>query len=128
MIEIKLRDVLDSTNVLRELGQKPLKGRVAYNIAKILRQVENEFTLFNEARQKVIEKYGTKDENGKLKIDENTNEFVFEGENLKLVTDEINTLLDSSVSLNANRIQLSDIEELDFAPADLALLQDYIEE
>lgn len=128
MIEIKLRDVLDSTNVLRELGQKPLKGRVSYNIAKILRQVENEFTLFNDARQKVIEKYGAKDENGKLKIDEKTNEFVFEEENLKLVTDEINTLLDSSVSLNANKIQLSDIEELDFAPADLALLQDYIEE
>ena len=128
MIELKLRDLLDSMNVLRELGQKQLKGRTAYTVAKILRQVENEFSLFNETRQKLVNQYGAKDENGNLKINPETNEYIFEDENVEIVMNEINTMLDSNVSLNANKIKLSDIEDLDFAPAEMAMIDSYIEE
>ena len=128
MIELKLRDLLDSMNVLRELGQKQLKGRTAYTVAKILRQVENEFSLFNETRQKLVNQYGAKDENGNLKINPETNEYIFENENVETVMNEINTMLDSNVSLNANKIKLSDIEDLDFTPAEMAMIDSYIEE
>lgn len=128
MIDVKLRDLLDSMEVLKELGQKSLSGRTAYQIGKILRQVENEFNLFNEARGKVIDKYCTKDENGKPIINEETNEFTFSEENLKSTIEEVNNLLDSDVSLNANKISLADLESLDFTPTQMALLDVYIEE
>lgn len=127
MIEMKLKDVLDSMPVLKQLGERQLRGRVAYNIAKIMKQVENEFNLFNDARQQVIEKYGEKDDNGELKINEETNEYVFTPENLKSVSEELNMLLDQSVSINANKIKVEDLDTLGFTPVEMVAIEGYIE-
>lgn len=128
MIEITLKDLLDSAEVLRKLSQKQLKGKTAYNVARVLREVESEFNLFNETRQKIVQQYGEKDENGELKINTTTNEYVFSEENLKTITDEINNILGSTVNLNANKIGLDEIENVDFTPAEMMLIQSYIEE
>lgn len=128
MIELKLKEMLDSISVLRELAQKQLKGRVAYRVAKLLKKVEEEFTLFNDSRQKVVDTYGERDENGNLAINPETNEYVFSDENFKLVTDEINAILDNTVTINANKLQLTDIEDLDFTPAEMVALTPFIEE
>ena len=76
MIEIKLKAMLDSTDVLRNLAQKELNGRTAYNSAKLLKQIEEEFSIFNETRQKVVDKYVEHDENGNPKINDKTNSFI----------------------------------------------------
>ena len=128
MIEMTLREALDSTNVLQALGQKQLKGRVAYNVAKILRQVEIEFNLFNETRKKLVEKYGDKDENGNPKINPETNEYVFSGDNLKAVTDDINKTLDCNITINANKIKLDDLNDVQFTPSEIELIEGFIEE
>ena len=82
---MKLKNMLDTVGTLRGIAGKELRGRAAYNIAKIMKQVDNEFTLFNEARQKVVDKYGEKDENGNLKINADTNEYIFADKNLEAV-------------------------------------------
>lgn len=128
MIEVTLKQALDSVGILRSLSARQLKGRVAYNIAKIIKQVENEFNLFSETRQKVIETYGKKDEQGNLEINPETNEYVFEGDNLQKVMDELNGLLDSTVSINANKIDLNDLETISFTPTEMNELECFIEE
>lgn len=128
MIEITLKNLLDSTDVLKKLSQKPLKGRVAYNVAKILCKVEEEFNLFNETRHKIVEQYGEKDDNGELLINYETHEYIFSDENLTIVNEEISNILSSMVSLNVNKIELDDLENVDFTPAEMLLIQYYINE
>ena len=128
MIEITLKDLLDSTEVLKKLSQKQLKGKTAYKVARILREVESEFNLFDETRRNIVQQYGEKDENGNLKINMKTNEYIFSEENLKIVTDEINNILASNVNLNVNKIELNEIENIDFTPAEMMLIQAYVEE
>ena len=128
MIKMRLKDMLDTVGTLRGIASKELRGRAAYNIAKIMKQVDNEFTLFNEARQKVVDKYGEKDENGNLKINADTNEYIFADKNLEAVTKEINEILDSEVELNANKLTIDDLEDLKLTPTEMASIIELIEE
>ena len=73
MINTHLRNIVESADIMRELSNKSLKGRAAFRVARLLRELEKEFTLFNEKRMDLIKEYAQKDENGEMKSDENGN-------------------------------------------------------
>lgn len=127
MIVVKLSAILNSMNVLRELSTKPLKGRAAYQLGKIIKKADEEFALFNETRQGLIEQYAIKDENGEFVLDKNGS-YTFKGNDMKTFMDEIKSVMDSEVELNAAKVKLEDLEELSFTPAQMVLLEEFIEE
>ena len=47
MITVTVKEIMDSVEVMRSLSQKSLKGRVAYKVARMLRELDKELTLFN---------------------------------------------------------------------------------
>lgn len=127
MINIALRELVDSSEIMKKLSQKPLKGKTAYYTARLLREIDKELTLFNETRGNLIKKYGEKDENGELKIDENGN-CKFTSEEMDKFYFEMNDILNNIIELNANKIELNDLENLDFTPTEMILLEPFIEE
>ena len=127
MINITLRELVDSSDTMKKLSQKSLKGKIAYYIARLLREIDKELTLFNETRGTLIKKYGEKDENGELKIDENGN-CKFSPEATERFYSEMNDILNNVIELNANKINLNDLEELDFTPTEMIILEPFIEE
>jgi len=92
-----------------------------------LREVDKELTLFNETRSNLIKKYGEKDEKGELKIDENGN-CKFIPENIEKFYSEMDDILNNIIELNANKIELKDLENLDFTPIEMVVLEPFIEE
>lgn len=127
MINITLRELVDSSEIMKKLAQKSLKGKTAYYIARLLREIDKELTLFNETRGNLIKKYGEKDENGELKIDENGN-CKFLPEEMDKFYSEMNDILNDIIELNVNKIELNDLENLDFTPTEMILLEPFIEE
>ena len=127
MIKIKMKNLLDSTNILKELSTKELNGRAAYKLGKIIRKVDDEFALFNEAREKLIKQYAATDENGEYKLN-SRNEYTFEGDNMQKFVKEINELTGMMVEIDASPIKLDDIAELRFTPAQMVQLEAFIEE
>ena len=73
MIEITLSQLIDSVSVMQELAKKPMKTKAAFQVARLLREVEKEYTLFQEARKNLIEKYAERNADGGLKTDANGN-------------------------------------------------------
>ena len=126
MIEIKIQDLLNSTDALQKLSKMNLKARLAWQVAKLLKVVDEEMQDFNKTRVEVIRKYGNKDENGELITDEKGNCKV-EGENLGSFTKELNELTDTMLSLNVNRLKIKELEELDFTPAEMVQLEPFID-
>jgi hypothetical protein len=126
MIEIKLNDVIQSLKILKSISQKTLKGRVNFQLAKILRELNNEYNLFLKSREKLISKYGKK-ENGQLIIDEDGNYSINKNQlfNFNL---ELNELLDTKIDLNAEKIALKDIEDIDFTIEQMVALSPFIKE
>lgn len=126
MINITLEQLVNSTEGLRGLSQKTLKARPAYAVAKILKAAEAEITSFNETRMNLIRKYGEKNENNELKSDDNGNVRI-PPEVLDDFNKELQELLGTEIEINANKIRIDDIGDVEFTAAEMAQLDDFIE-
>ena len=112
---------------MRSLSSKPLRGRAAFKVARLLKKLEGELTTFNETRVKLIENYAKKDEEGQYVLNDH-NEYQFDAEKAQEFVGEINKLLNEEVQVEANPILLEEIEEIDFTPAEMAVLEPFMEE
>lgn len=126
MIKVKLEDLVNATDGLKGLSQKQLKARCAYAVGKILKSADTEIQSFNETRMELIKKYGEKDENGELKTEENGNVRI-PPEGLNDFSKELRELLDTEVEISANKIKMDDLGEVEFTPAEMAQLENFIE-
>lgn len=127
MITITLKEIIDGINVLKEVSMKQLPGRAAFQLARILREVEKEYTLFQKNRQALIEKYGEKGENGVLLLDEEQ-KYHINKEDILIFNKEIDDLINSLVGLNVNQISLEDLESETFTPQQMMVLEPFIED
>ena len=126
MIQVKLSDLVNSTETLQKLAQKDFKAKLAWSIARLLKAAEVEIQNFNDARVELIKKYGEKDENGELISDEKGNCKIVENF-VKEFNEELNELINSEVEINANKINIELLENIDFTPSEMAILEPFIE-
>ena len=63
MIEIKLGEIMSSMDTMQKLANVSFKGKTAFQIARILKKLDDEIKTFNDTRSTLIQKYGVKDEN-----------------------------------------------------------------
>lgn len=127
MIEITLSELMDSASVMQELAKKPMKTKAAFQTARLMREIEKEYSLFQESRKGLIDKYADKDENGEPKADENGN-YTVPKENIEEFNKELKEMLDQTLSLNVEPISLEDLGDADFTPADMMLLAPFMKE
>lgn len=126
MIKVKLEDLINATDGLKGLSQKQLKARCAYAVGKILKSADAEIQSFNETRMELIKKYGEKDENGELKTEENGNVRI-PPEGLNDFSKELRELLDTEIEISANKIKMDDLGDVEFTPAEMTQLENFIE-
>lgn len=126
MINVKISDLLNSTEVLQKLANKELKARLAWSVSKLLKAADKEISDFNEARMNLIKKYGEKDESGELITDEKGNCKITEG-SVSAFSVELNELMNTEVEINANKILIDDIGDLEFTPSEMTVLETFID-
>ena len=125
MITIKMQDLLNSTEILQKLSQKDFKAKLAWSIARLLKAAEKEIQEFNETRLNLIKKYGEHDEGGDLITDENGN-CKISPESVEQFTSELNELVNTEIEINANKIDIELLENTEFTPSDMSLLEPFI--
>ena len=126
MITVKISELLNSTETLQKLSQKDFKAKLAWSIARLLKAAEVEIQSFNDTRMNLIKKYGEKDENGELITDDKGN-CKIENDSMNEFTKELNELIEATVEINANKIKMELLEDLDFTPSDMAVLEPFVE-
>ena len=126
MIKVTIGELLNATEALQNLAKKELKARLALSISRILKNAEGEIQNFNDTRMNLIKKYGEKDENGELITTEDGNCKIPEDVATEF-SNELNSLLDETIEINANKMTLEQLENLDFTPKDMVMLEPFIE-
>ena len=127
MIELKIGQLLDSIETLKQLSGEPLKARVAFIVARIIKETDAEVTNYNETRTNLINKYGKKNEDGSLAVDAQNN-VQFDPADAPAFNTELNELLNTTITLTADKIKMDDLENLEFTPAEILTLEPFIEE
>ena len=126
MIKVKIAELLNSTDTLQKLSQKDFKAKLAWSVARLLKNAEKEIQEFNDTRMELIKKYGEKDDQGELITDEKGNCKILP-DSISEFTNELNELIETEIELNANKIDIDLLENIDFTPAEMALLEPFIE-
>lgn len=123
------RKIVNDSNFLATLTQKQLPVKVSYAIAKNISKIENELKIYNIERQKLIDKYCVKDEEGNNVIDEN-NQLIIADENMTDWNNAINELLDIEVEIDIHKFTKDDLfnSNCNITPAELMLIDYMIEE
>ena len=126
MIKIKLNDVVKSTETFNKIMQQSFKGSLAFKIARLARELDTEMKTFNEERQKIIQKYGNKDENGELIIDENGN-VKFDNANIEEINQDFSSLLETELEINADKLPMDSIDNFEITPQEMLNIEVFFE-
>ena len=128
-MKLTIRKILNDTNSLAAISQKQLPIKVSYAIAKNIKKLESELKIYNKEREKLIDKYCIKDDEGKNVIDENNNLKIAD-EHLEAWNKEINELMDIEVDIDIHKFNLDSLMcgNYDMTPAELMIIDYMIEE
>ncbi len=120
--------IVNDAAVLGAISQKNLPIKVSYAIAKNIAKIEAEIKVYNKERQKLIEKYSVKDEEGKPLIEDNSIKIA--PEHIEDWNRDIKELLEIENEIDIHKIQLHTLinSNCDFTPAELMLIDYMIEE
>ncbi len=127
MIEVTNGALVQCTPVLQRLTGKELKAKAAWQVAKLIKAAEKEISEYEEARMKLINKYGVKNEDGSVKIDGATSQYVIEDNSKATFNSEHKELAEAIVELPVNKLKIEDFDNVDFMPAELLVLEPFFE-
>lgn len=127
MIELTVQEMIDSIPTLRELSNRQLKSKVAFRVARLLREVQAESETFETARVNLVKLYAAKDENGEIKTDENGNTYI-EQDKIEEFNKELRDLLDNTITINGDKLSLDDLGDETFTPQQMLSFSAFLEE
>ena len=121
--------IVNTINVLGELNNVKLPVKVAYAITKNINRINIELKPYNEERGKLIDKYGEKDKEGKLKIDEFGN-IPIKKEHIEDWNKDMAKLLSIENEIDIHMINLDDLlnSNYNISPAELTAIDFMIAE
>lgn len=123
------RKITNDANLLGTLTHKQLPVKVSYAIAKNISKIERELEVYNKERQKILDKYCIKDEEGNNLIDEN-NQLKIADEHLEDWNKDINELLDIEIDIDIHKFNVNDLlnSNCEMTASELMLIDYMIEE
>lgn len=127
MITLTLNDILNASETFNTIMTQSFKGSLAFKIARIARELNKEMETFNSEKQKLLQEYCEKDENG---------EFVtLDNGNIKIITDkiddftnELSSLLETTVEINVDKLPMDKIDDFNITPQQMLTLEKFFEE
>ena len=127
MIKVKLNDIVNATETFNKIIQQSFKGSLAFKIARLVRELDKEMQTFNAEKQKIIQKYGEKDENGELIVDKK-GLVKFDKTNLKEINEEFNSLLNTELEINADKLPMDSIDNFEITPQEMLQIEIFFED
>ncbi|AOY53365.1 DUF1617 family protein [Clostridium perfringens] len=126
MVKMTNKEILEKVNVLGEISLRKLPVKVSYAIGKNIYKVERELKHYNEERQKLIEEYCLKEDDGTLKITEGN--YDIDPERLEYFNKEINELQEIEVEMDIHKFNIELLNGYEMSPGELMCIDFMIEE
>lgn len=128
-LKLSNEKIINTINVLGKLNNAQLPIKVAYAISKNINKIESELKVYNTEKEKLIDRYAKKDEEGKLKADEYGNVNIKE-EHIEDWNKDVKELLSIENEIDIYMIKLDSLLNSDYniSPAELTAIDFMIEE
>lgn len=122
-MKISNEKLANSINVLSKLINMELPIKLSYALSKNITKIDRELEAYNKERQKLIEKYGEKDEEGKLKTKEDGTINILDIDNFNK---DLKEILEIETEVDIHLIDLDKFEaDINITPGELMII-DYM--
>jgi len=120
MIKLSNEKLVNRVQVINNLSQQALPITISYAIAKNIAKVEEELKIYNVEKQKLIEKYSIKGEDGKPEVSD-TGTINIQEEFIEVCNKDFAELFAIENEINIHEISISKLENSNFsiAPGEL---------
>jgi len=126
MIKVTIEEILNAIPALKMLKEQPVNGIIAFKIARILREVNKEVELFEQERQKLIEAFCYRDENGRPIIKDNN--IKIDPKFINEFNNKIKEMLTNEIEINATQLPLNILENVTLTAEQVFSLEKFFEE
>lgn len=122
-MKIRNERLVNSVGVLSKLTNLELPIKLSYAFSKNITKIDAELKAYNIEREKLLNKYGEKDEEGKLKLSEKGEVNILDRENFNK---EIAELLQCESEIDIHLIDLEKVDaKINITPGELMII-DYM--
>lgn len=111
----KLKDIVGAQNAITELANATTSVKEAYMLAKFSHMITQEIDIYSQQRQKIIDKYCAKDENGEPIVENGDYTFASINDKMLCIKD-LNDLANAETKLDLGKIPLEIFEKIDSFP------------
>ena len=118
--------IVNSIEALKNLSGKELDVKTSFKIAKNIKVIDEISNIFVDEKRKLVSKYGTKDEEGNLKVDDHGVAEI-DKDNLEEWNRSYADLLEIENDIGIEKIKLSDLD-IKVSPQELLAVEYMIEE
>ena len=127
MINVSVSDLVNVAPIFQQLATKPLAGAAAFRVARLIREINKETVIFEESYQKIIEKYGVRNENGDFIVLENGTIKVAP-EEIAECNREVESLMATMIEINASKISINYLKNIEITPSQAMAFEAFVEE
>lgn len=115
--------LVNSIGVLSKLTNMELPIKLSYAFSKNITKIDRELVAYNKERQKLIEKYGEKDKEGKLKTKEDSTINILD---IDSFNKDLKEILEIKTEVDIHLIDLENINvDINITPGELMII-DYM--
>ena len=124
MINVTLNDIISNNNLFREIHSKPMPARAAFKVARLIRELDKENEMFDKQRIDIVTRYAKRDENGNVM--EQDNQILIDDDKMEEFQNEFNSLLETEVAVNAEKLDIDDLGDIELTPRQTMDLEKFI--
>lgn len=126
MIKVTVSNILNSEQALTNLSMQKLPASMAFQVVRLIKAIREEMDGINKSRMALTEKYGERQADGTLIIDENSHLASIDKSLVNDFIKESNEFLATEISIGADPIPLSTLDGIDITPQEAEQLFPFI--
>lgn len=123
-MKLKLSQIVQINQIFEEFADSPLSIKTSYKIMKVLEQLEKDSNFFKEKLAELIDKYGERDSNNQLIIQNDS--YKIKEEEKENFDNDYNELQNIENKLDLETFSLEELEELKLSPKKLFIIKNLI--
>lgn len=115
---MKLNEIIHAMEGVQALLEKNVKASVGYELSLLIEELDKHYTLYTQKRDELAKKYGTTEDGKQYQINP---------ENMNAFTKEMEDLLTVEIGIQANKIKLEAIKDIEIPLKSLMSLKPLLE-
>lgn len=126
MAKLTNKEIIEKVGMLGGISDRKLPVKVSYAIAKNISKIESELKHYNKEREKIVDKYCEKDEEGNLKIEDGN--YAIKKEEKENWNKDMNDLQEIVVEIDAHTFNMDLLTGYDMSPNEMMCIDFMLEE